>query len=84
MTAVLALAAVVTLAIGDVTDTVVIAVIVVINSVVGFVQEYRAERAMAALEQLATGTARVVRDGGLIGGPGSRRRAGGPDRGRGR
>jgi Ca2+-transporting ATPase len=66
MTAVLALAGVVTLAIGDIADAVVITVIVLINAVVGFVQEYRAERAMAALEQLATGTARVVRDGALL------------------
>ncbi|HVM51771.1 MAG TPA: cation-transporting P-type ATPase, partial [Acidimicrobiales bacterium] len=63
MTAVLALAGVVTFVIGDVTDTVVIGVIVVLNAVVGFVQEVRAERAMAALKQLTTGTARVVRDG---------------------
>jgi Ca2+-transporting ATPase len=63
MILVLAAAAVVTLAIGDRTDTVVIGVIVVLNALVGFVQEYRAERAMAALRELTTTTARVVRDG---------------------
>jgi len=66
MTVVLALAGVVTVIVGDVTDTVVISVIVVLNAVVGFVQEYRAEQAMAALKQLTTGTARLVRDGEYI------------------
>jgi Ca2+-transporting ATPase len=63
MTLVLAAAAVVTLVIGDRKDTVVIAVIVVLNAGLGFVQEHRAEQAMAALEQLTAATAHVVRDG---------------------
>jgi len=63
MTAVLAIAALVTLVIGDQKDTIVITVIVVLNTIIGFVQEHRAERAMAALRHLATGTARVVRAG---------------------
>jgi Ca2+-transporting ATPase len=66
MTAVLALAGVVTIIVGDLKDTVVIAVIVVLNAVVGFVQEYRAEQAMAALKQLTTGSARVLRDGAHV------------------
>ena len=65
MTAVLVVAGAVTLVVGDVTDTVVIGVIVVLNAVVGFVQEYRAEQAMAALKRLGTDTARVLRDGVL-------------------
>jgi Ca2+-transporting ATPase len=49
--------------IGDAEDTVVILGIVVLNATVGFVQEFRAERAMTALKRLAALSAVVVRDG---------------------
>jgi Ca2+-transporting ATPase len=55
-------AAVVSGLIGDVKDSFVILVIVVLNAVVGFVQEYRTERAMAALKAMAAVTATVLRD----------------------
>ena len=63
MTLVLAAAAVVTFVIGERTDTVVIVAIVTVNAMVGFVQEYRAENAMAALKRLTITTARALRDG---------------------
>jgi Ca2+-transporting ATPase len=50
-------------ALGDVTEAVVIGVVVVLNAWIGFHQEYRAERAMASLQAMATPMVHVVRDG---------------------
>jgi len=45
------------------TDTATIAAIVVLNAVVGFVQEYRSEKAMEAMKKLTAPRARLMRDG---------------------
>ena len=50
-------------------EAIVIAVIVVLNAVLGFVQEARAEQAVAALQRMAAPTAGVVRDGERSGSP---------------
>ena len=44
-------------------DTITIAAIVVFNSVFGFAQEYRAEKAMEAMKKLTAPKARLMRDG---------------------
>ena len=50
-------------ALGDVTEAVVILVVVALNAWIGFRQEYRAERAIASLQAMAMPAAEVVRDG---------------------
>jgi Ca2+-transporting ATPase len=56
-------AAVVAGLVGDLKDTAVIAVVLALNAVLGFVQEHRAERSMSALRRMLEATAKVRRDG---------------------
>lgn len=49
--------------VGELKDTIVIAVVLLINATIGFVQEQRAERSLDALKKMLTPTTRVRRDG---------------------
>jgi Ca2+-transporting ATPase len=59
-------AAVVSGVLGDRVDTIAIAAIVVINALVGFAQEHRAERSLMALRAMTAPHARVLRDGHVV------------------
>lgn len=56
-------AAALSIGLGEIVDGLAIAVIVFLNALFGFYQEFRAERAAAALAHLVAPRARVVRDG---------------------
>ena len=60
---ILAGAAVLAGLVGDLKDTIVIGIVLVINAVIGFVQENRAERSLDALRTMLVPTARVRRGG---------------------
>ncbi len=63
---VLIAAALLSLSIGHVTDSIVIAMVVLINSVIGFIQEGRAEKALEAIRSMIDPHASVLRDGRRI------------------
>lgn len=56
-------ATVIAYVLGERADAITIIAIVAVNAVLGFVQEFRAERSLEALRQMAAPTARVRRDG---------------------
>jgi len=63
MMVILIVAALISAALGDSNDAIAILAIVVLNGLLGFRQEYRAEKAMAALKKLAMPAVKVRRDG---------------------
>ena len=51
---------------GEKADAITICIIVIMNGILGFIQEYRTERSLEALSKLAAPTAKVVRNGSLM------------------
>lgn len=56
-------AAVITVYIGEYVDAVIILLVVILNAVIGVVQEYKAEKAIEALQEMTTPRSLVRRDG---------------------
>jgi len=65
MVLILIVSAVISIFLGDYEDAIAILAIVVLNTILGFTQEYRAERAMSALKKMTVPVVRVRRGGRL-------------------
>jgi P-type Ca2+ transporter type 2C len=63
MVLILIIAAVISIFLGEIRDSIAIMVIVILNGLLGFQQEYKAEQAMAALKKMSVPTVKVRRDG---------------------
>ncbi|GAA0177273.1 calcium-translocating P-type ATPase, PMCA-type [Clostridium sediminicola] len=59
-------ATILSLFMGEKADAITILIIVVMNSILGFIQEFRTEKSLEALKEMASPTAKVIRDGNII------------------
>lgn len=62
---VLLASAVITFIIGEIADSVIIMIVVILNAVIGVIQEYKAEKAVEALQKMTTPKSVVRRDGSI-------------------
>jgi len=62
MIVILLVAAVLSGIVGDLTDTIIILIIIILNALIGFVQEFKAEKSMEALKKMSTTHTQVFRN----------------------
>ncbi|WP_276363514.1 cation-translocating P-type ATPase [Daejeonella sp. H1SJ63] len=62
MILILMIAAIISGIAGDLTDSIIILTIIFINALIGFIQEYKAEKAMESLKNMSGSRAQVLRD----------------------
>lgn len=62
---VLIVATIISGAMGEKADAITILVIVIMNAILGFIQEFKTEKSLEALKELSSPTAKVIRDGNV-------------------
>ena len=58
-------ATIISVFIGDKADAITILIIVIVNAILGFVQEFRTEKSLEALQEMAAPTCKAIRDGNI-------------------
>ncbi|MGM0411538.1 MAG: cation-translocating P-type ATPase, partial [Bacillota bacterium] len=66
MIIILILATIISFFMGELLDTIVIFSIVILNGFMGFIQEYKAEKSLEKLKEMASPLTKVIRDGEII------------------
>jgi len=63
---IISIAAAISLVLGQYNDVMIITLVILLDSVLGFFQEYKAEKTVAALRRLLKPIAKVIRDGRMV------------------
>lgn len=63
---ILLVAAVISAIVGEISDAIIILIVIFVNAIIGVIQEFKAEKALEALKSMSTPKALVKRDGSII------------------